>query len=177
MKKKNKRFKSYEKILRNDKDWDFVYMIYLEKKKLQRMYTYFSEGKIVANFKASKEIAICIRLIDIFLENDPASKAYYESLEKSTIMKTKALPNGTHQLLVEHPEPIKFPKHVNHRNEKRFHSSNSLILTEAIADEKADPGNILLKNRVTLLKSEFRKEKAFYLYNKIRALKMTSWYD
>ena len=43
MKKKNKTFKAYEKILREDHDWDSSYLLTLEKKKLERMYDYFSK--------------------------------------------------------------------------------------------------------------------------------------
>ena len=59
MKKKNKTFKAYEKILRNDRDWEYNYLLSLEKKKLERMYDYFSNSNISeSDARSAKEIAL-----------------------------------------------------------------------------------------------------------------------
>ena len=41
--RKHKTIKAYEKVLKQDKDWDFAYLYELERSKLKRMFNYFSE--------------------------------------------------------------------------------------------------------------------------------------
>ena len=56
-----------------DQDWNFAFLIAWEKKKLQRMHDYFKyQGHPEVNRMAPRDIAICIRLIDIFMEDDAA---------------------------------------------------------------------------------------------------------
>ena len=62
---------AYKHLLAKDYDWDYAYLIALEKKKLQRMHDCIKrENHLMNNEFVVREIAICIRLIDIFMEND-----------------------------------------------------------------------------------------------------------
>ena len=97
--KKRSPIHAYKRLLANDKDWDYAYLIALEKKKLQRMHDCIKqEGHLENNAIVVRDIAICIRLIDIFMEND----AVYKTL--------------LHQSF----SGADFPVYVNVRNERRF---------------------------------------------------------
>lgn len=93
-KNKSTTVKKYHKILKEDKDYDFEFMLNLEQFKLKRMSEYFSKSKIDYNWeKIVKEINLCIRLIDIITERDLPGFLYNN---------TKKLP------------------YINTRNHKRF---------------------------------------------------------
>ena len=86
--------KKYSKILKEDRDYDFEYMLNLEKFKLKRMSEYFSKSQIISDWeRVVKEINLCIKLIDIITEKDLPGYLYDE---------TKKLP------------------YINTRNHKRF---------------------------------------------------------
>lgn len=86
--------KKYSKILKEDRDYDFEYMLDLEKFKLKRMSEYFSKSQIISDWeRVVKEINLCIKLIDIITEKDPPGYLY----------------NGTKKL-----------PYINTRNYKRF---------------------------------------------------------
>ena len=58
--------KKYSKILKEDRDYDFEYMLDLEKFKLKRMSEYFSKSQIISDWeRVVKEINLCIKLINI----------------------------------------------------------------------------------------------------------------
>ena len=86
--------KKYSKILKEDRDYDWEFMLDLEKFKLKRMSEYFSKSQIISDWeRVVKEINLCIKLIDIITEKDPPGYLYDE---------TKKLP------------------YINTRNHKRF---------------------------------------------------------
>lgn len=62
--KKRSPIHAYKRLLARDQDWDYAFLIALEKKKLQRMHDYFKyQGHPEVNRMAPRDIAICIRLI------------------------------------------------------------------------------------------------------------------
>ena len=72
---------AYKRLLAKDYDWDYAYLIALEKKKLQRMHDCIKrENHLVNNEFVVREIAICIRLIDIFMENDAVYNTWLDRL-------------------------------------------------------------------------------------------------
>lgn len=80
--RRNKTIKSYEKILKNDFDWDWAFMLRLEKHKLTRMLKYFStSGMTVSSKDVAKDISLAIKLIEIIQEEDTD----YEDLKKLRI--------------------------------------------------------------------------------------------
>ena len=74
--KKRSPIHAYKRLLARDQDWDYAFLIALEKK-LQRMHDYFKyQGHPEVNKMAPRDIAICIRLIDIFMEDDAAYNSW-----------------------------------------------------------------------------------------------------
>ena len=81
MKKRRSPIHAYKRLLAKDYDWDYAYLIALEKKKLQRMHDCIKrENHLVNNEFVVREIAICIRLIDIFMENDAVYNTWLDRL-------------------------------------------------------------------------------------------------
>jgi hypothetical protein len=76
MKKKNfKRVWGYE--------WDYYYLLNLERIKLREMANYTKKRKIILNWERQfKEYELCIKLIDIILEEDPQYKSYINTKNK-----------------------------------------------------------------------------------------------
>lgn len=69
--RRNATIKSYEKILKNDFDWDWQYMLDLERHKLKRMYKYFTEHDFsAADSRVAKELNLAIKLIEIICGDD-----------------------------------------------------------------------------------------------------------
>lgn len=62
-KRKNNTVRAYKSILQKDKDWDYGFLLNLEKKKLQRMYAYFSTSEIAYGDElVARDLRICIKL-------------------------------------------------------------------------------------------------------------------
>lgn len=94
--------KKYSKLLKEDRDWDWAYMLELEQFKLKRMSKYFAESQLVHGWEQMvSEINLCIKLIDIIMERDP--KGYFFNL-------TGKLPyvnsRNWKRFVSRHPEPI-----------------------------------------------------------------------
>lgn len=120
MKKKNP-IHAYKRLLAKDQDWDFSFLIALEKKKLQRMHDYFkSEGHPEVNKLAARDIAICIRLIDIFMQDDAAYNSWSRQSFSGEI-KWRKLEDDMYELDDSDSKPLAdFPVYVNVKNERRF---------------------------------------------------------
>lgn len=158
MKKKNKTFKAYEKILRKDFDWDFGPLLILEKKKLSRMHNHFLNSNTLLprdNERIAQNISLCLRLIDIILMEDPVTNEFYRRVQKCSDNKDYLL---------------RYPSYVNYRNENRFFEGNK----RPIKDFLETPGRS--KEPVYLLE-DLRRNKAMFLYNKVRAYNMFSWWE
>lgn len=68
--KKRSPIHAYKRLLARDQDWDFAFLIALEKKKLQRMHDYFKyQGHLEVNRMAPRDIAIC-ELCQLELDED-----------------------------------------------------------------------------------------------------------
>lgn len=159
MKKKNKTFKAYEKILRKDFDWDYGPLLKLEKKKLSRMHNHFLNSGDSPyprdNRRIVQNISLCLRLIDIILMEDPVTNEFYRRVQKCHDNKDCSL---------------RYPSYVNYRNENRFFEGNK----RPIKDFFETPGRP--KEPVFLLE-DLRRTKAMFLYNKVRAYTMFSWWE
>ena len=180
MKKRNKTIKSYEKILRKDVDWDYGSLLVLERHKLKRMFNYFSNSHITDEDKViAKEISLCIRLLDIVMEEDWASKDFLRRISESTKYNTtEKLPDGTYRLKIEDTEVVVYPRYVNFRNESRFCEGRKHLIQEVI-DKINAPGNDINRalQLIELHKESLRQRKALHLYHKIRDYKMFKWWD
>ena len=159
---------AYKRLLANDHDWDYAYLIALEKKKLQRMHDYIEqEGHFVGKKLVVRDIAICIHLIDISMENDAAHNTWLH-LSFSGDMKFRKLENGLYHLDDTERKPIAdYPVYVNVRNERRF------FRTTPIRDAQEE-GN---RDRAILSTVSLRQQKALHLYHLIREYKLLTWWD
>ena len=154
MKKKNKKFKQYEKLLRNDEDFDFGYLLELERFKLKRMVHSFETASVphVGIEHTIRDLKMCVKLLDIVMEDDAVSKMYSEVYLKTQLFVIGEIDESGRTPLVRTDQDIpKFPVHVNTKNANRFWKNWG-------KNEKLDK----------LLLQDLRRTKALYLYNKIR---------
>ena len=186
MKKKNKTFKAYEKILREDQDWDSNYLLALEKKKLERMYNYFSKSSISEDdAKSAREIALCLRLLDILQEIDPVSKEFLRRTSESLPKNLNDLwedigINGVRVQKLKENRQAKvamFPIYVNYKNEFRFYDGRRKPIQEILEDSFYTGEEIRRTQCIQYHLESLRHLKALYLYNKIRAYRMMDWWN
>ena len=167
MKKRNP-IHAYKRQLADDYDWDYAYLIVLEKKKLQRMHDYFErEGHFEGKEQTVREMAICIRLIDIFMEDDAAYNTWLHRSFSGKI-RFRNLENDLYELDDTDSKPIAdFPVYVNVRNERRFFRATP------IKDTQQEGNRDLTIHYIVSL----RQQKALHLYHLIREYKLFSWWD
>jgi hypothetical protein len=151
---KKSKIKQYEKILRKDEDFDFGYLLELERFKLKRMVKSFEEASVRHEGieHTISELKMCVKLLDIIMEDDAASKMYNEAYMKVNLFEAKPLGEGRYELVKTDEIPPKFPVHINTNNAARF-------------DRYWNTHNDELKET---LKIEIRRIKALRLYNKLR---------
>lgn len=168
MSKKRKPIHAYKRLLANDHDWDYGYLIALEKKKLQRMHDYIKcEGHFENKEVVVRELAICIRLIDIFMENDAVYNTWLHQSFSGDFKFIKR-EDGLYELDETTRKPIvDFPVYVNVRNERRFFRATPI--KDAQAEGKRDS--------VILSTVSLRQQKALHLYHLIREYKLFGWWD
>ena len=108
-------------LLANDHDWDYAYLIALEKKKLQRMRECIKEEHHLANNEfVVRDIGICIRLIDIFMENDAVYSTWLDRSYSGIRLRFRKLEDGNYELVDDDRKPLAdLPVYVNVRNERR----------------------------------------------------------
>ena len=159
---------AYKRLLADDHDWDYAYLIALEKKKLQRMRDYIDyEGHYEGKELTVRELAICIRLIDIFMEDDAAYNTWLHQ-SFSGKLKFRKLENDLYELDDTDRKPIAdYPIYVNVRNERRFFRTTPI----KDAQQKGD------RDRAILSIVSLRQQKALHLYHLIREYKLLSWWD
>lgn len=129
------------------KPWDWFYLLNLERAKLREMSSYTKKHHRYLNWELSvRDMEICIKLIDIILEQDKPYKGWLHNNFRENFK-----------------EQTPFPVYVNTKNVSRFK------LKGVIDKYKNSPiyPSILSDVRVT---------KALYLYNKIRNYKLFKWW-
>lgn len=138
--------KNFKRLI--GEDWDFEYLLRLERYKLKRMAKYFEKSKLTVGW--DKQVSGCnlaVKLLDIIVEEDAPYKHWlHESYGKKE--------NGVYVVK-------EFPRYINTRNAKRFFP------------EWVEEGLPIHKS----LKVELRRQKAWYLYNRLRYLRALSWWD
>lgn len=173
-KKKNNVVRAYKHLLERDRDWDFCFLLELERKKLKRMADYFSKSDItVDDSLITRDLNICLRLLDITLDQEKATNAWNDAVFDVIKMRFVKIPGEKfytlrHEYKGQIPD---FPKYVNLRNWRRFLSDGADIRN----DREDNP--IEKKWRNENFKEMLRKAKAWHLYNLIREYKMFSWWD
>jgi hypothetical protein len=161
-KRNNKTFKAYSNLLKEDRDWDFGYLLDLEELKLKRMLKYFKKSRIIDTTFIIREISLCLQCIEIIKEKDKPFNDYldynFSSLHK----------NNPRNFEDYYP-------YVNIRNEERFFREK--VIKEEIEDKEPYRGEEGRKHRIESLKVSLRQRKALHLYHLIREYKMESWWD
>ena len=167
MKKKNP-IHAYKRLFAEDVDWDYRYLIALEKKKLQRIHDHIKRNSYLEHKDfVVRDIAICIRLIDIFLEEDAVFKNWLNQSFSGKLKYTKVGDNLYEIDGLDDQSIVDFPKYVNVRNEKRFFRSTPI--KDALSEGK--------RTSAILSIPELRQQKALHLYHLIREYKMFEWWD
>ncbi|MBQ7572379.1 MAG: hypothetical protein IJT19_09100 [Bacteroidaceae bacterium] len=159
---------AYKRLLARDQDWDYAFLIALEKKKLQRMHDYFKhKGHLENNAIVVRDIAICIRLIDIFMQDDAAYSTWLHK-SYSGELKWRKLEDGMYELDDSDSKPLAdFPVYVNVRNERRFFYSTPI--RDAQTEGHRDHAIHLI--------TSLRQQKALHLYHLIREYRLMTWWD
>ena len=166
MKKKNP-IHAYKRLLAEDLDWDFCYLIALEKKKLQRMHDCIKSKSCLEHKDfVIRDIAICIRLIDIFMEEDSVFLDWLHKSFSGEMKYTKVGDNLYELEGVDEQSILDFPIYVNVRNERRF------FRRTPIKDAQTEGNRIKVIHFITRL----RQEKALHLYHLIREYKLFEWW-
>jgi hypothetical protein len=167
MKKKNP-IHAYKRLLAKDQDCDYAYLIALEKKKLQRMHDCIKrESRLEHKDFVVRDIAICIRLIDIFMEDDAVYNTWLHQ-SFSGEMRFRKLEDGNYELDDTDRKPLAdLPVYVNVRNERRFFRATPI--RDAQAEDNRD--------KAILSTVSLRQQKALHLYHLIREYKLLTWWD
>lgn len=132
--------------------WDWYYLLNLERCKIKEMMNYINKKRRFVEYQTVvRDMQICIKLIDIVLEEDAPYKSWLHQSYGNPVKDFELL------------EEAKFPKYINIRNRHRFLHKDFL---------NGDYPNIF-----NSLLAEYRKRKALALYNKIRTYKLFSWWD
>ncbi len=147
---------SWCRLLEKDFDWDYVFLLEIERKKIMEMHEYFK--KCTRSDKmpiVARDLRLCINLLDIVLEKDDLQLEFSE-------MKTMRRDDGMYEM-VESPHVIACRNlYINTKNASRF----------CLFNFPTDDYDIEI-----IHKEELRRYKAWYLYNKIRTYKLFSWWD
>ena len=175
--KKKSPIHAYKRLLAKDQDWDYAYLIALEKKKLQRMHDCIKrESRLEHKDFVVRDIAICIRLIDIFMEDDAVHNTWLQQ-SFSGKMKFTKVNNDFHELNTEKGDwyelnfeedrPIAdYPVYVNERNESRFFRRTPIKDAQSEND----------RTKTILSITRLRQLKALHLYHLIREYKLFEWW-
>ena len=100
-----KKIFKYIKLAYNDLDWDYYYMLILEKAKFEDIANYFTKSNIAEeDWAVARDAKICIKLIDIINGKDSSYDMKYNQKNFDVII----------------------TKYVNIKNIKRFDESNYL---------------------------------------------------
>ena len=140
------------------KPWDSGFLLKLEQHKIREMIAYFKKHHHLSNWKfVVRDMQICDRLISIVLEEDK----HYQGWLDANYGEGKWCYNK------EKIKYVRFHIKVNTRNSKRFFPLANFNDPIALQHPHLEDG----------AKISLRQQKALYLYNKIRAYRMQSWWD
>lgn len=171
-KKRKKVICAYKRVLQNDHDWDYTFLLVLEQKKLMRMANYFSNTDITTtDAQVAKDLKLCVRLLDIILNCERHTRIWSSKVVDCIDMHFWKNPDGkTSKLEFEYKGMIPdFPKYVNTRNACRFIKSPVNYNIDEPEKER--------KYNMEHYKERLRKAKAWHLYNLVRECRMFNWWD
>ena len=135
--------------------WDWTYLLQLEQAKFKEMAIYFEQSKVASDWEFQvRDCKLCIKLIDIILEQDEPFTQWLES--NYGIYKNKSVSED--ELFC-----VPISTHVNTRNAARFVENPDTYESDQHASN--------------LFKVDLRQTKAFYLYQKLRLYKLQNLWD
>lgn len=135
--------------------WDWTYLLQLEQAKFKEMAAYFEQSKVSSDWEFQvRDCKLCIKLIDIILEQDEPFTQWLEL--NYGIYKNKSV--SENELF-----HVPISTHVNTRNAVRFVENLNTYESDSHASN--------------LFKVDLRQMKAFYLYQKIRLYKLQNLWD
>lgn len=135
--------------------WDWTYLLQLEQAKFKEMAIYFEQSKVSSDWEFQvRDCKLCIKLIDIILEQDEPYTQWLES--NYGIYKNESIS-------VKEVLRVPISTHVNTRNAARF-------VKNPYTYESNTPAS-------NLFEVDLRQTKAFYLYQKIRLYKLQNLWD
>ncbi|WP_455967515.1 hypothetical protein [Bacteroides fluxus] len=156
------RINRWVRFLSTDGDWDYGFLLEMERMKLRQMEEYFKGRNTFVGIEyVQRDLRICLRLLDIVQEKDdlnielsPLKFVPFRDKEGRKLYKAE----GASEL-------ISYRKlYVNTRNTNRF---TKFDFANPKLDEIQD----------MMYKENLRKEKAWSLYNLIRTYRMFAWWD
>lgn len=164
---RNKTLKAFSKILMDDQEWDYEYMLIIERKKMQLMAPYYEDYNA---YTISNDLRLCIRLLDIALGEDTDYKNWLDVRQDDSYPEEKLSSIKDFTAWLNTPtrwkrKPTDFPRYINVRNVKRFQKEPLLEL-----DGTNDKLSFYVSDKVQL-----RRYKALHLYHLIRMYRMTEW--
>lgn len=62
------KYRKIQRILRKNKDWDYLFLLKLEYYKLKQMYNYFSKTEVRRH--VCRDIKLCIKILEIYFDLD-----------------------------------------------------------------------------------------------------------
>lgn len=152
------RWFSYCKVLREAYDFDYRSILDVERHQLIRVRNTISKYHDYEGWEHDVYwINIALKLFEIIVENDSATELIGEGFI------TKPYKDGLHEVVEDPNSKWVLIKYVNTSNYKRFFPQ--------IEKEDFDKPNI-----GNILKDSLRREKAWYLYHKLKFNKMRHWW-
>lgn len=141
-------------VLYKDRDWDWYFLLKIERTKIRQMEKYFRESGIAeGDENDAKWLHICDKLLSIMMDEDTALKYEENRVETKDSL---GLPYYKDYLI----------KHINERNTYRFFDEEMMKFLNV---PKYDTKNIFL--------NDLRIEKAKHLYYKIRENFTFNWWN
>lgn len=139
-------------ILYKDRDWDWYFLLKIERTKIRQMEKYFRESGIAEQDKNNaKWLHVCDKLLSIMMDEDTALK--YEDTPRETI----SFLHGNY-----------LDRYINAKNANRFFDEIEMAWLNAFK-KGGNSHNIYLNN--------LRISKAKYLYYKIRENFTFNWWN
>lgn len=92
----------WRKLIYNDRDYDWVYMLYMERRKLHNMYERINDESLLASDKV-RYIDISIKLINIILDSDGMDDcSNYVNIKNCDVYKNMVKLGISSEIIEEH---------------------------------------------------------------------------
>ena len=141
-------------ILYKDRDWDWYFLLKIERTKIRQMEKYFRESSIAEQDKNNaKWLHVCDKLLSIMMDEDTALK--YEDTPRET------------KSILDFPHRNYLDRYINTKNANRFFDEDEMGWLNKY--KEGNSHSIYLNN--------LRISKAKYLYYKIRENFTFNWWN